>query len=128
MDEIRILSKEQKLPTWNKPSFACLSSRFPYGESITPERLIMIDKAEQYLLDLGIWQVRVRIHNNLARIETDENGFKLLLDPQLRNQIYNELRKIGFTYVSLDLKGYRTGSMNETLSPAELQYGTANKQ
>ncbi len=127
-DEIRILSKEQNLPTWNKPSFACLSSRFPYGESITPERLIMIDKAEQYLLDLGIWQVRVRIHNNLARIETDENGFKLLLDPQLRNQVYDALRKIGFTYVSLDLKGYRTGSMNETLSSDELQYGTANKR
>ncbi len=127
-DEIRTLSKEQKLPTWNKPSFACLSSRFPYGESITPERLIMIDKAEQYLLDLGIWQIRVRIHNNLARIETDENGFKLLLDPQLRNQIFEEFRKIGFTYVSLDLKGYRTGSMNETLSQAELQYGTADQR
>lgn len=127
-DEIRVLSKEQNLPTWNKPSFACLSSRFPYGESITPERLIMIDKAEQYLLDLGIWQVRVRIHNNLARIETDENGFKLLLDPQLRNQVFDEFRKIGFTYVSLDLKGYRTGSMNETLSPTELQYGTADKR
>ncbi len=127
-DEIRILSKEQKLPTWNKPSFACLSSRFPYGESITPERLIMIDKAEQYLLDLGIWQVRVRIHNNLARIETDENGFKLLLEAQLRNQVFEEFRKIGFTYISLDLKGYRTGSMNETLSSAELQYGTASKR
>lgn len=127
-EEIRIISKEQNLPTWDKPSFACLSSRFPYGESITPERLIMIDKAEQYLLDLGIWQVRVRIHNNLARIETDENGFKLLLDPALRNQVYNEFHKIGFTYISLDLKGYRTGSMNETLSSSELQYGTANQR
>lgn len=127
-DEIRSISKAQNLPTWNKPSFACLSSRFPYGESITPERLIMIDKAEQFLLDLGIWQVRVRIHNNLARIETDEKGFQLLLDPQLRNRVYDELHKIGFTYISLDLKGYRTGSMNETLSSSELQYGTANKQ
>lgn len=125
-DEIRILSKEQGLPTWNKPSFACLSSRFPYGESITPQRLQMIDKAEQYLLDLGIWQVRVRFHDNLARIETDETGFKLLLDPQVRNQIYDELHKIGFTYVSLDLKGYRTGSMNETLSSSEIKYGKAN--
>ncbi|MDF2905921.1 MAG: hypothetical protein K0R34_1242 [Herbinix sp.] len=125
-DEIRIISKEQNLPTWNKPSFACLSSRFPYGESITPERLIMIDKAEQFLLDLGIWQVRVRIHNNLARIETDENGFKLLLDPVLRGRVYDELHKFGFTYISLDLKGYRTGSMNETLNSTELQYGTAN--
>jgi pyridinium-3,5-biscarboxylic acid mononucleotide sulfurtransferase len=127
-EEIRSLSKEQNLPTWNKPSFACLSSRFPYGESITPERLIMIDKAEQYLLDLGIWQVRVRIHNNLARIETDEKGFQLLLDPKLRSQVYDELHRIGFTYISLDLKGYRTGSMNETLNSAELQYGTADNR
>lgn len=126
-DEIRILSKEDNLPTWNKPSFACLSSRFPYGESITPQKLIMIDKAEQFLLDLGIWQVRVRIHNNLARIETDEKGFQLLLDSQIRGKVYDELHKIGFTYISLDLKGYRTGSMNETLSSSELQYGTANK-
>jgi uncharacterized protein len=123
--EIRELSKEQNLPTWNKPSFACLSSRFPYGESITPERLQMIDKAEQYLLDLGIWQVRVRFHDNLARIETDENGFSLLLNPQIRDQIYNEFHKIGFTYISLDLKGYRTGSMNETLSSTEISFGKA---
>jgi uncharacterized protein len=121
--EIRELSKEQGLPTWNKPSFACLSSRFPYGESITPQRLQMIDKAEQYLLDLGIWQVRVRFHDNLARIETDENGFSLMLNPQIRTQIYEEFHKIGFTYVSLDLKGYRTGSMNETLSTSEISYG-----
>jgi len=126
-DEIRTLSKEQNLPTWNKASFACLSSRFPYGESITPERLRMIDKAEQYLLDLGIWQVRVRFHDNLARIETDENGFKVFLDPQKRSQIYDELHRIGFTYVSLDLKGYRTGSMNETLSSSELSYGNTTE-
>lgn len=124
--EIRELSREFDLPTWNKPSFACLSSRFPYGESITPEKLIMIDKAEQYLLDLGIWQVRVRIHNNLARIETDEKGFALLLDTNTRNKLYEEFRKIGFTYVSLDLRGYRTGSMNETLSANEMNYGLNN--
>jgi uncharacterized protein len=121
--EIRELSKEQGLPTWNKPSFACLSSRFPYGERITSERLQMIDRAEQFLLDLGIWQVRVRFHDNLARIETDEAGFAILLNPSARNQVYEEFRKIGFTYVSLDLKGYRTGSMNETLSSSELSYG-----
>ena len=121
--EIRELSKELELPTWNKPSFACLSSRFPYGESITPKRLQMIDKAEQLLLDLGIWQVRVRFHDNLARIETDENGFSLLLNPDVRAKVYEEFRKIGFTYVSLDLKGYRTGSMNETLNSTELSLG-----
>lgn len=126
--EIRELSRELKLPTWNKPSFACLSSRFPYGESITPERLRMIDKAEQFLLDLGIWQVRVRFHDNLARIETDEAGFSILLDPNTRGKVYEEFRKIGFTYVALDLKGYRTGSMNETLSSSEVSYGKVNLQ
>lgn len=124
--EIRELSKEKGLPTWFKPSFACLSSRFPYGESITPERLQMIDKAEQLLLDLGIWQVRVRFHDNLARIETDEAGFAILLNTEIRNRVYEEFRQIGFTYVSLDLKGYRTGSMNETLSTTELSYGKGN--
>ena len=122
-EDIRIVSRELELPTWNKPSFACLSSRFPYGESITPERLKMIDLAEQYLLDLGIWQVRVRFHNNLARIEVDEAGFAILMKPQTREEVYKEFRKIGFTYVSLDLKEYRTGSMNETLTPQELQLG-----
>lgn len=121
--EIRELSREQGLPTWNKPSFACLSSRFPYGESITPKRLQMIDRAEQYLLELGIRQVRVRFHDNLARIETEEEGFSLLLNPGIRSRVYEEFRKIGFTYVSLDLKGYRTGSMNETLSFTELNSG-----
>jgi uncharacterized protein len=125
-EDIRLVSKELELPTWNKPSFACLSSRFPYGESITPERLKMIDLAEQYLLDLGIWQVRVRFHNNLARIEVDEAGFSVLMKPQTREQVYKEFRKIGFTYVSLDLKEYRTGSMNETLTPKELELGKKN--
>ena len=125
-EDIRLVSKELELPTWNKPSFACLSSRFPYGESITPERLKMIDLAEQYLLDLGIWQVRVRFHNNLARIEVDEAGFSILMKPQTRDQVYKEFRKIGFTYVSLDLKEYRTGSMNETLTPQELELGKKN--
>ena len=114
--EIRELSKEIGLPTWNKQSFACLSSRFPYGENITAERLSMIDKAEQFLLDMGFHQVRVRYHGNLARIETDRDGFLLLADQTLREKIYAAFKKIGFTYVSADLLGYRTGSMNETMS------------
>ena len=114
-DEIRALSKDIGLPTWDKPSFACLSSRFPYGESITAERLTMIDKAEQLLLDAGFWQVRVRYHGNLARIETDQNGFRLLEDLNLRERLHREFKQIGFTYVAIDLLGYRTGSMNETL-------------
>jgi len=114
-DEIRHLSRELGLPTWNKQSFACLSSRFPYGETITPDRLNMIDQAEQYLLDLGLHQVRVRYHGNLARIETDENGFDTILNKEIRTKINDAFKKIGFTYIALDLKGYRTGSMNETL-------------
>ena len=114
--DIRRLSKERGLPTWNKQSFACLSSRFPYGESITPQRLKMIDRAEQYLLDLGLHQVRVRFHDALARIETDDKGFDILLNAENRMKIQREFQKIGFTYVSVDLQGYRTGSMNEPLA------------
>lgn len=113
--EIRELSRKIGLPTWDKQSFACLSSRFPYGETITPERLSMIDRAEQLLLDLGLKQVRVRHHGNLARIETDEDGFHILTDKGQRAKIYSEFKRFGFTYVSLDLLGYRTGSMNETI-------------
>jgi len=111
--EIRDISKELGLPTWNKQSFACLFSRFPYGETITAERLSMIDKAEQFLLDSGFVQVRVRYHNNLARIETDQTGFHLLENRALRETIHATFKQIGFTYITLDLQGYRTGSMNE---------------
>ncbi|HCC34763.1 MAG TPA: ATP-dependent sacrificial sulfur transferase LarE [Ruminococcaceae bacterium] len=114
--EIRKLSKEIGLSTWNKQSFACLSSRFPYGESITAERLSMIDQAEQFLLDMGFQQVRVRYHGNLARIETDPDGFRLLNTLALREKIYTTFKQIGFAYVALDLLGYRTGSMNETIN------------
>ncbi|MDR2593733.1 MAG: nickel pincer cofactor biosynthesis protein LarC [Fibromonadaceae bacterium] len=114
--EIRHLSKEMNLPTWNKQSFACLSSRFPYGEEINPERTAKIDKAEQFLLDNGFHQVRVRYHGNLARIETDEGGFALMSSPEKREKIYAALKELGFTYIALDLLGYRTGSMNETLT------------
>jgi len=113
--DIRQLSKVMQLPTWNKQSFACLSSRFPYGERITPERLRMIDLSEQYLMDEGFHQVRVRFHDKLARIETDEAGFLLMTDPRLRERVTARLKEIGFTFVSLDLRGYRTGSMNATL-------------
>ncbi|MDR2756748.1 MAG: ATP-dependent sacrificial sulfur transferase LarE [Planctomycetaceae bacterium] len=114
-NDIRQLSSEQGLPTWNKQSFACLSSRFPYGEDITKERLTMIDQAEQFLLDSGFRQVRVRFHGNLARIETDNDGFQKLFDKKLRETIYKQFKKIGFIYVSIDILGYRTGSMNEPL-------------
>lgn len=114
--EIRLLSKEMGLATWNKQSFACLSSRFPYGERITPERLRMIDESEQFLIDLGFVQVRVRFHGNLARIETDEAGFAKLSNKSIRDMIYDRFREIGFVYIAIDIKGYRVGSMNETLN------------
>ncbi|MFW2499832.1 MULTISPECIES: ATP-dependent sacrificial sulfur transferase LarE [Clostridium] len=115
-NDIRELSKSLGLPTWNKPSFACLSSRFPYGNKITLSKLNMVDKAEQLLLDIGITQVRVRHHGEIARIEVAPSEREKFFNIDIMNHIGNELRKIGFTYVTLDLLGYRTGSMNETLS------------
>jgi uncharacterized protein len=103
------------LPTWEKQSFACLSSRFVYGETITEEKLGMVDQAEQLLLDLGFHQVRVRIHGKMARIEVRPEEFALLMEEKNRSQIVSSFKKYGFTYVTLDLQGYRTGSMNETL-------------
>ncbi|MDD3169983.1 MAG: ATP-dependent sacrificial sulfur transferase LarE [Eubacteriales bacterium] len=114
-DEIRQLSKELGLPTWEKQSFACLASRFPYGQRITPEKLKMVDEAEQLLLDLGFTQVRVRHHDTLARIEIPTEQFPKIMEKEVRNRISNRLKEIGYPYVTLDLMGYRTGSMNETL-------------
>jgi uncharacterized protein len=115
-NEIRELSKQMGIKTWDKPSFACLSSRFPYGESITIEKLNMVDLAEQFLLDLNFTQVRVRHHNNLARIEIEENELEKILKKDVRKAIFERFKEIGFTYVSVDIKGYRMGSMNEALS------------
>lgn len=112
-DEIRLLSKEMGLITWDKPSFACLSSRFPYGEKITKQKLDMVDEAEQFLIDLGFKQIRVRHHGDVARIEVNEEDLDKLIDKQTRNAVYSRFKELGFVHVSLDLKGYRTGSMNE---------------
>lgn len=114
-NEIRELSKALGLKTYDKQSFACLASRFPYGEEITEEKLLMVDKAEQLLLDMGFHQLRVRIHNKTARIEVEENEFPKLIEKENREKITAEFKKYGFTYISMDLQGYRTGSMNETL-------------
>lgn len=113
--EIRELSHRLGLPTWNKQSFACLSSRFAYGETISEEKLAMVDRAEQLLLDLGFHQVRVRIHGTIARIELLPEEFPKILVDDVRKNVYLQLKSFGFTYVTLDLLGYRTGSMNETL-------------
>jgi len=112
-DEIRTLSKKLGLKTADKPSFACLASRFVYGEEITEEKLSMADKSEQLLLDLGFRQVRVRIHNNIARIEVMPSEFEKLIEN--REKIVKYFKETGFAYVTMDLTGYRTGSMNETL-------------
>lgn len=114
-EEIRSLSKEMGLPTWGKPSFACLSSRFAYGERITEEKLHMVERAEQLLFDKGFHQARVRIHGRMARIEVLPEELEKLAGKDIREKVVSELKLYGFTYVSMDLEGYRTGSMNETL-------------
>lgn len=112
--EIRQLSKERDLPTWDKPAFACLASRIPYGETLTSDKLRMIEKGEAYLRDLGIIQCRVRIHDKLARIEVEPQRIAEIA--ARAEQINEYFKEIGFAYVSLDLGGYRTGSLNEVLS------------
>ena len=112
--DIRILSKALGLPTWEKQSFACLSSRFVYGETISREKLSMVDQAEQLLLDMGFHQVRVRIHGSIARIEILPVEFEKILEEDIRKEIYEKFQSFGFSYITLDLLGYRTGSMNET--------------
>lgn len=111
--EIRTLSKEMGLPTWSKPSYACLASRVPYGETISNEKLSMVERAEQLLMDMGFVQLRVRVHGSMARIELLPEEFDKLLER--REEIVEKFKEYGFTYVSLDLQGYRMGSMNETL-------------
>ena len=113
--EIRALSKELGLPTWEKQSFACLSSRFVYGETISKEKLGMVEKAEQLLLDYGFHQIRVRIHGMMARIEVLPEEFPRLIQEEIRTDIVKQFKQFGFTYVTMDLAGYRMGSMNETL-------------
>jgi len=109
--EIRRLSREMNLPTWDKPSFACLASRFPYGERITREKLKAIEASEQILFDLGFRQVRVRHHGKLARIEIDPVDMAKLMTPVTRKAIDAGLKKAGFAYVTVDLLGYRTSGL-----------------
>lgn len=114
--EIRSLSKEMGLPTWSKPSYACLATRIPYGEEITAEKLKRIGLAEEFLISLGFEGMRVRAHGNLARIELPAERVPELADETLRKKVTAFLREIGFGYVTLDLEGYRTGSLNEGLA------------
>lgn len=114
-DEIRELSKRWGLPTWNKPSFACLSSRFPYGQLITIEKLSTVEQGEQFLRNQGLRVFRVRHHDNIARIEVLPEDIPHLAQEPLRSQLVDKFKALGYAYVTLDLAGFRSGSMNVDL-------------
>ncbi len=116
-DDIRELSKEFGLSTWNKPSFACLSSRFPYGTKITPDKLVVIGEAEDFIRDLGFKELRVRHHDTIARIEVGKADLGRIVE--FADEIADKLKSLGFLYVTLELSGYKTGSMNYTLAEEE---------
>jgi len=113
--EIRALSKARGLPTWDKPAMACLSSRVPYGTAISVEMLVQIGAAEAFLRSLGVRQLRVRHHGEIARIELDQDGMDLLMRDGNRERVVERLRSLGYLHVTLDLAGFRSGSMNEGL-------------
>ncbi|WP_018132285.1 ATP-dependent sacrificial sulfur transferase LarE [Effusibacillus pohliae] len=115
-DELRQLAREMGLPNWDKPSFACLSSRIPYGSLITLEKVEQLDRGEEALRQLGFRQIRIRHHDQIARIEVPREEFVRVLE--MADRITEVLKEQGFTYVTLDLQGYRSGSMNETLRKA----------
>lgn len=114
-EEIRQLSKILDLPTWSKPAYACLATRLVYGEEITPDKLKRVEEAEQVLIDLGFIQERVRMHGDIARIEVPAEDIERLASRPVREKVNESLRRIGFRFVTLDLAGYRMGSMNETI-------------
>jgi uncharacterized protein len=114
-EEIRTLSRELGLPTWDKPSFACLSSRFQYGEAITPEKLRRIDDAEAFVRSLGFRQFRVRHHDRLARLELPPEEMGRLFEDGRHEAVVKRFRELGYLYVTLDLQGFRSGSANEIL-------------
>ncbi len=114
-NEIRELSRELGLPTWDKDALACLSSRFPYGEKIAPEKLSMVDQVENYLYDLGFRNIRARHMKNTVKIEVAPQQISRFFEEEMRAKILKTIKKIGYTYVTIDLEGYRQGSLNETL-------------
>lgn len=115
--EIRLLSRRAGLPTWDRPASACLASRLPYGTEVTSERLALIERGEAALRALGFRQFRVRLHDKLARVEISPEEMPRALAPEMAAALADRLKAAGFTYVALDLEGYRQGSLNETLSP-----------
>ena len=118
-DDIRKISQQLGLRTWSKPAFACLASRFPYGERITREKLGRVDRAEAVLREMGFQGCRVRSHGDIARIEVRPRDIGGIADETTRAELTQRLKALGFEYVTLDLEGYRTGSMNEALTPRE---------
>lgn len=119
-NDVRMLARELGIPTWDKPSFACLSSRFPYGQGITRENLMKVDAAETFMRDNGFRFFRVRHHDDrTARIEVGPQEFNRLMEPSFRETLVRHFKSLGFAYVTLDLQGYRTGSMNEVLTEEE---------
>lgn len=114
-NDIRTLSHQMGLPTWDKPSMACLASRLPYGTPITVEALRRVEAAEEYVRSLGVRQLRVRHHGDLARIEADAAGTELLCREDVRARVVEHLKRLGYLYVTIDLAGYRSGSLNEVL-------------
>jgi uncharacterized protein len=114
--EIRLLSQRAGLPTWDRPASACLASRVPYGTEVTPERLSLVERGEAALRKLGFRQFRVRLHDKLARVEIAPDEMQRALAPEMAAAISSHLKSAGFTYVALDLEGYRQGSLNESLS------------
>lgn len=115
-EEIRILSKELKLDTWNKPAYACLLSRIPYNQEIKKEDLVRIEKAEVYLMKLGFRAVRVRSHGNLARIEVPQKERMKLFNESILEKVSKELKELGFKYVTVDIEGYKMGSLNAEIN------------
>ena len=117
--DIREISKALGLPTWSKPAYACLASRFVYGEEITEEKLHMLDQAEQFLIEQGFLEERVRIHGNIARIEVPAKDIERLASEEIREAVYEKFKALGFMFVTIDMKGYKMGSMNATLQKAK---------
>jgi uncharacterized protein len=113
--DIRMLSKQMNLKTWNKPPMSCLATRIPYGTQITIKRLKMIERAEQVILDLGVISCRVRVHDKAARIEVDPGDIERILDQGIRSTVVEKLREIGFSHVAVDLEGYGQGRMNRDI-------------
>lgn len=126
-DNIREILRWMGLPNWNKPSMACLASRFPYDHPLTPEDLNKVAAAEEFLFSLGFTQLRVRHHNSLARIEVLPEDIPRFTDKDMRKKITEKLREIGYIYITLDLTGYRTGSLNESLSDEIKNIGRNDK-